>query len=81
MASLHTEVKAMPQAEQRGAAGSVQLTARDVLNRALRRWDVIEADASLPRTTTELISADRLSTPPTGDRATDRWNNNFQWIG
>ena len=29
----------------------------------------------------ELIGAERLSTPLTGERVSDRWNHNFQWAG
>jgi hypothetical protein len=50
----------------------------DVAKRAIQRW----ADAErMPVADVELISADRLSTPLTGDRVSDRWNNNFQWAG
>lgn len=50
----------------------------EVARIALQRWH----DATpMPVADVELISADRLSTPLTGERVSDRWNNNFQWAG
>lgn len=50
----------------------------EITKRAQDRWQNSEP---LPVADVELISADRLETPLTGERVSDRWNNNFQWAG
>lgn len=45
---------------------------------AQRRWHDAQP---LPVSNVELISAARLKTPMTGERVSDRWNNNFQQVG
>lgn len=50
----------------------------EVTRLALQRWH----DATpMPVADVELIGADRLRTPLTGESVSDRWNNNFQWAG
>lgn len=50
----------------------------EVTMRAQERW---KANERIKRTDVELISAERLETPLTGDHISDRWNNNFQTVG
>ncbi len=53
------------------------MTIQEVTNRAIQRW---ESEKRIPLPEVELISADRMETPPTGERVADRWNINHGGI-